>query len=98
MSTLVGTFLSPDPGYCAQQHPNRHCRFIVVFRRLGSYFSGQITRPYIDYCSFLNKSWKMSWVQVRPRAYQRCDLRQQACGVEIGLIHLLRTSKPSADR
>src|ERR1700733_166340 len=30
--------------------------------------------------------------------HQRCDLRQQACGVEIDLIHLLRTSKPSADR
>jgi eukaryotic-like serine/threonine-protein kinase len=29
--------------------------------------------------------------------HQRCDLRQQACGVEIGLIHLLRTGKPSAD-
>ena len=36
---------------------------------LGSYFSGQITRSQIDYCSFLNKSWKMSWAQVRPRAY-----------------------------
>src|SRR3979411_1584752 len=35
---------------------------------LGSYFSGQITRSSIDDSSFLNKSWKMSWPQVRPRA------------------------------
>jgi hypothetical protein len=30
MSTLVGTFLSPDPGYCAQQNPNHH---LQVHRR-----------------------------------------------------------------
>jgi Fe-S-cluster containining protein len=35
---------------------------------LGSYFSGQITQSYTDYCSFLNKSWKTRWAQVRPRA------------------------------
>jgi hypothetical protein len=31
MSTLVGTFLSPDHGYCAQQNPNRHMQ---VHRRI----------------------------------------------------------------
>src|SRR5580693_7779540 len=36
--------------------------------RSEPFFSGQITRWTIDYCFFLNKSWKMSRPQVRPRA------------------------------
>src|ERR1019366_8423572 len=35
---------------------------------LESFYSGQITRSQIDYCCFLNKSWKMSRPQVWPRA------------------------------
>src|ERR1022692_2644840 len=36
--------------------------------RFGTILLGQITRSQIDYCSFLNKSWKMRRPQVWPRA------------------------------
>jgi hypothetical protein len=51
---------------CKRKHSSRGCSSegLSPWRSrpdvLGSYFSSQITRSWIAYCSFLNKSWKMS--------------------------------------
>src|SRR6476620_10462480 len=52
------------------QGGDRGSRTLVIARQEydpRDRFSASITRSWIEYCSFLNKSWKMSWPQVRPR-------------------------------